>query len=127
MEKQFSKEEVLMKKWMQEAGLEQPSSKFTMDLLKTIEIRNKPLPVYEPLISKNAWILIGLFGVCFIGAMSLVVSDINWWQINMLTDFEMPSIQLSSMMVYAIALVSLFVLEIPFLNKLLEKQQRYNA
>ncbi|MDT0644407.1 hypothetical protein RM553_16330 [Zunongwangia sp. F363] len=121
MEKR-SRKEILAKKIMKNAGLEKPSADFSANVLKAVEARQKVLK-YEPLISRKTWF--GIAGAVIVAVIGLYVisSDlalnIDFSFINALS---FPKLNLSSTMMYAVAFISLFFLEIPFLKRFLVKQ-----
>ncbi len=54
--------DLFIKKMVQEAGLESPSEHFTSGVLKKVQHMNlqSPATIYQPLISKKTWALLGL-------------------------------------------------------------------
>lgn len=121
MEK-LSKEEMLAGKFLREAGLEKPSAEFTAKVMNTIAVR-KVVKEYKPLISNKGWMFIfSLVGILF---LSLFLVNYNYsaiYNFNFLQTFSIPKIELSQTMTLAIAFIGLFLLEIPFLKNLLERQ-----
>lgn len=116
----------MLKQWMQELPLESPSSDFTTKVMG--QIRGKSLVTeYKPLISKTAWVIIGL----------LIIGAVLWLYFNPSSNmmpeeqlsildglqFKNPfeALQLSRTSLYAIAFLALFIVQIPFLKRVVEK------
>lgn len=123
MEKR-SREELLMQKLVKDAGLEKPSAEFAANIMKAIAVK-KVVREYEPLISKNAWITIfSIVGILFFGLFQInsgysLFPEFSFPQFSSLS---IPQIELSRTMMWAIAFVALFLLEVPFLKRLIERQ-----
>lgn len=125
MEQRFNKEDELMKKILKEAGSKQPSADFRKNIMMKIQAQQQPISPYESLISKTGWIAIS--GVFVLSILGLVMLNMNE-PFSIFNGFEIPTIQikipqlnLSQFMLYGIASLSLFFLEIPFLKRWLEK------
>lgn len=125
MEKQFSREDRLMKKLLNEAGTEKPSANFKSSIMMKIEAKNAKIKPYEPLISKNGWVMIAAIFLISMTGLSYLYSDLSI-SYNLNFDFlhlmELPKIDLSRTMQYAIAFVALFLLQIPFLKRFLDRE-----
>ncbi|UJH92561.1 hypothetical protein LZ575_08805 [Antarcticibacterium sp. 1MA-6-2] len=123
MEKR-SREELLMQKMMKDAGLEKPSIDFSANVMKAIAVK-KAVFEYKPLISRQAWtIIFSIIGIAFFGfyQMNTGYSLISNFSLPDFNSFSVPKIELSQTMTWAIAFVALFLLEIPFLKRLIERQ-----
>lgn len=121
MEKQ-SKEEMLAGKFFREAGLEKPSAEFTARVMNTIAVR-KVVKEYKPLISRNGWMVIfSGIGMLFFSLFLLNYEFTVTPNLYLVKNLSLPKIELSQTMTWAIAFVALFLLEIPFLKNLLERQ-----
>ncbi|MDT0678186.1 hypothetical protein [Autumnicola musiva] len=121
MEK-HSKEEILAEKIVKNAGLEKPSADFSSKVLKAIAARQEVVH-YKPLISP--WALIVFTGVMLAAVAGLfwTTSDFSFEVDFKLINFvSIPKLEISGTMMYAIAFISLFFLEIPFLKRFLVKQ-----
>ena len=125
MEKQFNREDRLMKKLLNEAGTDKPSADFKSRIMMKVEARNATVQPYEPLISKSVWIVLGGVLLASMAGLYVMNSDISFsYQLN----FELPQlpdipkISFSRTMQYAIAFVALFFLEVPFLKRFLDRQ-----
>lgn len=126
MEKR-SREDILLKKLVKDAGMEKPSANFSANVLLSLPER-RSVKVYKPLISKKAWIGIGVLYSIGILVFFIFNSDLSLGK-NLNLPFEdlghfqinFPKIELSRTMSYSIALISLFFLQIPFLKHYIEK------
>lgn len=124
MEKQFNREEELMKKLLNEAGTESPSADFKNRLMMAIENR-KAVITYKPLIPKFVWYIVAASLVLAVVTLYMMYADVSLsWSFDFrIPQFiELPSIRLSETMQYAIAFVALFFLQIPFLKRMVDRQ-----
>ena len=126
MEKPFNEKKDMLKQWMQELPLESPSSDFTTKVMGQIHGKSL-ITEYKPLISKTAWVIIGL----------LIIGAVLWLYFNPSSNmipeeqlsildglqFKNPfeALQLSRTSLYAIAFLALFIVQIPFLKRVVEK------
>ena len=126
MEKQFNREEELIKRLLNEAGNEKPSANFKSKIMKRVEARNAQIRPYEPLISKSVWTGIIAGMIVFIAGVTYSNSEISVSGLNFeITDLiNIPEIKLSRTMHYAIAFVALFFLQVPFLKRFLDREYR---
>lgn len=125
MEKQFNREDRLMKKLLNEAGTEKPSIDFKSRIMMKIEARNAEIKPYEPLISRPVWIVLGGTFVASILALYFINTDLSFkYDLNfdLLNALKIPSINLSKTMQLGIAFVALFLLEVPFLKRFLDRE-----
>ncbi|MCH9661810.1 MAG: hypothetical protein K0U54_12975 [Bacteroidetes bacterium] len=128
MDTQHKKEEDLIKGLVQEAGLEKPSVDFLESVMKSIEVKSSATITYKPLVSNKGWWLIAaIFMISMVwlylypmaGASSLEsilrpkVSEIS-------NPFE--GIQISKTMLYGIGCLALFLVQLPFLKRMINKQ-----
>ncbi|MUP44194.1 hypothetical protein E0K83_00355 [Gramella sp. BOM4] len=125
MEKQFNREEEMMKKLLNDAGIKAPSADFKNRIMGIVEQRNVAISPYKPLIPKFVWfILAGCILSAVIG-LYLMSANVSWnWSLDFrVPEFiEIPSIRLSETMQYAIAFIALFFLQIPFMKRFLDRQ-----
>src|SRR5690606_30657516 len=117
MEKQF-REDQLTRRLMKDAGLERPSLNFSANVMKAIQAKQE-VNVYKPLISSTGWIIFaGIFVLSVIGLYITTSGFPTIPELNM--DFNiswnLPTIQLSQTMIFAISGLLLFLLQIPFLK-----------
>jgi len=125
MDKQFNREDRLMRKLLNEAK-EEPSVDFKIQIMKMVALRNAKIRPYEPLISKSVWIGIAAVMITFITGVTYLNSDISIPGLNFgIPDLvNIPEIKLSRTMLYAIAFMALFFLQIPFLKRVLDREYR---
>ena len=125
MEERFNREEELMKRLLQEAGTDTPSIDFKRKLMLKVEARNTEISPYKPLISKNGWIgiasmfALAMAGLFFMHADITFISQLNFEFPHL---FDLPQINLSRTMQYAIAFVALFFLQVPLLKRFLDRE-----
>lgn len=127
MEKQFSREDRLMKKLLNEAVTENPSADFKKQIMMKVEARNASIKPYEPLISKAVWMALGGVLIASVLALYFINTDVSFsydLKFNFLKAIEIPSMNLSRTMQIAIAFVALFFLEVPFLKRFLDREYR---
>lgn len=124
MEKQFNREEKLLKSLLNEAGTEKPSADFRNRIMMKVALRNAEIRPYEPLISKSVWIGIVAGIIVFIAGVTYLNSDISVSGLNFeIPDLvNIPEINLSRTMQIAFGFVALFFLEIPFLKRVLDRE-----
>ncbi len=122
MERQF-KEDKLTGRLLKEAGLERPSFNFSSNVMSAINA--KQVQVYKPLISVKGWailasmILFSVIGLYYTNTGSLPIPDINFK-----ISWTFPKIELSRIMSFAICGLLLFLLQIPFLKSLIEREYK---
>ncbi|GAA4316195.1 hypothetical protein GCM10023115_25760 [Pontixanthobacter gangjinensis] len=127
MEKRFNREDELIKKLLNEAGMEKPSVNFKSQILHKIEARKVELTPYKPLISAPVWFLLAgvmlssMLGLYIINAEVSFPYSINF---DLFERINLPKIDLSRNMQYAIAFVALFFLQVPFLKRLMDNEYR---
>lgn len=129
MEKQFNREDKLMKKLLNDAGTEQPSADFKSKIMAKIEAKKAPVKIYEPLISVSVW-----YVIAFVIASAVAVLYFQYFDISIdlsnkfvlsrieLPKLAFPDLHISRTALYAIAFLSLFFLQIPFLKKYIDRQ-----
>ena len=125
MEKQFNKEDRLMKRLLNEAGTEKPSADFKNRIMMKVEARNTVIKPYEPLITRSGWWTIAaIVAVVMTGLFSLHsdISFTGYLDFEFPHLFDVPKINLSRTMQYAIAFVALFFLQIPFLKRFMDRE-----
>lgn len=130
MEKQFNREEELIKKLLNDSGTEQPSADFKNKIMMQIEAKKASVKTYKPLIPGFVWYAVGAVLVMAIGGLYMQYSDIS---IDLSSNLEfpkfefpkmnLPNIHFSRTMQYAIGFVALFFLQIPFLKKIMDNQR----
>lgn len=124
MEKQFNREDKLIKKLLNEAGTEKPSADFKKRIMMRIEARNAEIRPYEPLISISVWIGIVFGVIIFIAGVTYLNSDISFpgFNFDIPNLVNIPDFNLSRTMQIAFGFVSLFFLQVPFLKRFLDRE-----
>ncbi len=125
MEKQFNREDELIKKLLNEAGTEKPSADFKSRIMQKVEARNAEIKPYVPLISKTGWTSIVVISVLSLAGLSYLYADIslfNHFNFGFSYFKNIPEINLSITMQYAIAFIALFFLQVPFLKRFLDRE-----
>lgn len=126
MEKPFKNEEEITKKWVEEAGLARPKASFSNDVLQRIQ--SKPTIVRaKPLVPSTGWIGIAAFFVFGMALLYFYPIERGIFSIPFdTTTLKFPKglgdFKISNTALYAFAFLSLFLLQIPFLKKFMEKQ-----
>ena len=108
---------------VKEAGLEKPGPDFTDSIMSKITPKTAS-QVYRPLISKTAWIVIGLIAVAVSVFLLLVPMGTLAWGGQLMDGLSLeaaPSWQpeLSKTTLYALGCLALFLVQIPFLKRLI--------
>ena len=128
MEEQFKNIDKLTEKLVKEAGIHKPSANFLNNVMLAVEQKSIKR-VYEPLISRSTWWIIGILSVALLIVLFIFpftqlpfVSDL---ELSQKLNFENPfsGIEFSKTTVYAVGFLGLFLIQIPFLKRLAE--QRY--
>lgn len=123
MEKPYSSLEKATKKWVQEAGLEQPSAAFSANVMKAISEKKKISTAYQPLITKRGWlVVVGVFVLSVLLLLFIPTSEFSLFdslQTPQLPAFNNPfdNWKVSKTFVYAIGFLLLFLVQIPFLKR----------
>lgn len=123
MEKQFE-EDQLAARLMKEAGLEKPSLKFSANVMKAINVKQKTT-AYKPLMPSIGWIILACIMVfSVIGLYNTNTGLFSFSDINFNLSWTFPTIELSQTMSLAICCMLLFLLQVPFLKGLIERENR---
>ncbi|WP_203296692.1 hypothetical protein [Luteirhabdus pelagi] len=129
MEKRFE-DDAFMHSLMKNGGLERPSPDFTKNVITLIEAQASATShtVYKPLLSQKALFCIAFAFVCIPLAAYFLPTEPNkyiasinivW---NTISSLSIPEVSTSQTMLYAIAFLGLFLMEIPFLKSQLLKK-----
>ncbi|TAI48316.1 hypothetical protein [Flagellimonas allohymeniacidonis] len=129
MDKLSSREEEQLKKAVQKVGLEKPSMEFTANVMTALERKMVRHIKPAPLLSKKGWsVIILVFVVCcsliyFYPKEGIELFDqVRQFRLGFARNiFE--GVQISRTMVFAISLLGLFLLQLPFLMQLVNKQR----
>tara|TARA_R110000787_G_scaffold81036_2_gene175921 strand:+ start:76960 stop:77346 length:387 start_codon:yes stop_codon:yes gene_type:complete len=127
MDKQSKKIDKLTHQLINEAGLENPSADFFSKVMDKIEIQKVSQPiVFQPLISKKAWLLIISFAIVVITLLTMypIIDEFSLFQLPSLSNlsFKFPEMHLSKTAIYGIGFLSLFLIQIPFLKKQIDQR-----
>lgn len=107
--------------------LEQPSSDFTQKVMQQVWKR-AARSAYRPLISKTAWWIIGaifLTGTLWLfyhPGTTLIDSNAISWKDQFQFNNPFEKLIVSKTTLYAIGFMALFVFQIPFLKRLMDKR-----
>lgn len=130
MDEPFKHSEDLLKKMIKDAGLSKPSSNFAQSVLASVQANSRPQPIYRPLLSKKVWIiLLAIILIAFIGIYYLPFSNeqslLEKAGLTNSFDFRLslPDFRISRTLTYAIGFMALFLIQIPFLKRYLEKAE----
>ncbi len=121
MEKQFDHLEEFTSKIMKESELEQPSATFMKDVMKRVEKQTSTVK-YRPLITTRGWFVVTLAIAACMAIFTFIpeaeAGYVNGPLQNLRdTQIALPELQFSKIMVYGIAFLALFLLQIPFLKR----------
>lgn len=125
MEKQFSREDKLIKKLLNEAGTEKPSAELKSRIMMAVESRKAVVTPYTPLIPKFVWYIVTGVILSAVMGLYLMYTEVSFsWSFDfrMPRYIDMPNIRLSQTMQYAIAFIALFFLQVPFLKRFMDRQ-----
>ena len=119
------KEQLFIKNLIKGVGREKPSQEFFSNVMTGIEAKPKRVLVYEPLISTTTWMVLGVASVISIIGLIFLATDFSMnWNFSFMRYFSVPKLQISSTMLYAIVFLSLFLVQIPFLQKYMKNQYK---
>jgi len=127
MEKQSKNIDKITKKILKDGGLHQPSSSFLTNVMEAIEKQSASQPVvYKPLISKTKWILLFVLTAIVLVLLFIFPVFSESSLLSQLTipeefKFNLPEMNLSKTTIYGVGFLSLFLIQIPFLKRQLEK------
>ena len=129
MEKQSKNIDQITKNIMKDGGLHQPSSSFLTNVMEAIEEQQVSVPiVYKPLISRTKWFL--LFTLSIVALILLAVFPVfsETPLFSQFTipegfnfEFSLPKMNLSKTTIYGFGFMALFLFQIPFLKRQLDK------
>ena len=113
---------------IKEGGLHKPSYNFVenvMEAVSTLEIKQE---VFKPLISKKGWMLFILFSIAILVILTIIpnndysiLSSYEFFQ-KPIFNVSIPEMKLSKVMIYGIGFLGLFLLQIPFLKRQLDRR-----
>jgi len=127
MEKPSKKIDSYTESLIKEAGLQQPSTDFFTNVMNAIEAEKAPQPiVYQSLISKQAWMVLLVASVMVISFLLMFPSS-SEYTLNLPNlhfeklSFHLPELHFSKITIYGIGFLGLFLIQIPFLKRQLNK------
>jgi len=127
MEEQFNERDLFTEKLIKEAGLEKPSLHFVSDVMSAIKAKENVI-AYEPLISRKVWWILAALSILVTALIYFypMASTMSLDSLNLMErislDVSIPEVHLSRITGYALGFLSLFLLEIPFLKRLIIKK-----
>ena len=130
MEKSSKKIDRITQRTIRSGGLHQPSADFMDNVMKAVIKIESNKVTYTPLIPKRVWIILSLL---FLGISIylLLFSNTGYSFLENLVlfdkiaaiDLSFPKMKLSKEMIYGIGFLGLFLLQIPFLKRQLDRVQ----
>ena len=129
MEKQSKNIDTITRDIIKDAGLHQPSTAFLSNVMNAIEIEKARVTLaYKPLISKMWWMILLAFTVVVLVLLFSFPVFSETPLFSQLTipegfkfEFNLPEMNLSKTTIYGIGFLALFLIQIPFLKRQLEK------
>ncbi|QIE60596.1 hypothetical protein G5B37_13790 [Rasiella rasia] len=127
MEQPFKNEEDIIRTLVQESRLESPSANFSKSIMEKIEV-NTTVTAVRPLLSTSGWVAFVAFLIA--GSVLLYLYPIDKVSLaDRLVDTlhtyktSTPSLHVSRGAQYAFLFLALFLIQIPFLKRFLDKQR----
>jgi len=126
MEEPSKKIEKITQDWVNEAGLEQPSTVFVNEVMNAIAAKTSSQNVYQPLLSLRGWSVVA---IVFIASISLLylfpMSELSYFEEVNLSSFLnfnnlFSRLEIPNNLAYGLGFLVLFLVQIPFLKKQLE-------
>jgi len=126
MEKHSKKIENFTDKALERAGLEKPSVSFLDDVMEKVE-QTSIQTVYTPLVTKKGWWLVAAVFVGVVAMLYFYQPEILPYFSNSIQTpmFKNPfeDVEVSKTTIYAIGFLGLFLVQLPFLKRLIGNQQ----
>lgn len=127
MEEQFNKQDALLKKLLKETPLDKPSPLFLQKVMQKVEATTSK-KAYQPLISK--WgilaivlsLLAGCLWLYFNPGSSLIDTNAISWRDKIQFSNPFENLKLSKTVLYAVGVMALFLVQIPFLKRIVENK-----
>ncbi len=127
MEERFNKQDKIIKVLIKETPLDMPSLEFSKKVMLQLHKKQERI-IYKPLISNRAW---GIIGTTFVVALvwlyfnpssSMYVEKGFSFSDKLAFKNPFETITVSKTTLYAIGVMILFLFQIPFLKRMLEKK-----
>ncbi|HBR54208.1 MAG TPA: hypothetical protein DEA82_08465 [Flavobacteriaceae bacterium] len=127
MEKPYKKDEQTFRELMQMGGTEKPSKNFASKVMLAIQAEKEPVKA-TPLVSLKGWIVLVFIFVASSALLYYFPIENALFSKNMTQSFSnfnemMSSLKMSKGMWYACVFLSLFLVQLPFLKRFLDKQR----
>ena len=128
MEKSSKNIDMITRNIVRSGGLHQPSANFMENVMGAISKEESRRVSYTPLIPKRVWIILCV-GIVALFTYLIFIADADYvlWGNLMLferistIDLSLPELNLSKEMIYGIGFLGLFLLQIPFLKRQLDR------
>ena len=128
MEKLSEEQEKVLRKALDQVGLEEPSPNFLSNVMDAIEVQAKST---SPLIGKKGWMLLAFVFIVSLGVLvfypeegSTVFDTIFSYRLefaqNLFQELKIPKT-----MVMGMALLGLFLFQVPFLIKMTSRERSF--
>ncbi|PKA82158.1 hypothetical protein ATE92_0283 [Ulvibacter sp. MAR_2010_11] len=128
MDKPSEKIESFTRKLVKEAGVSKPSIDFKSRVMEAVIQQSQIQKVYQPLLSKQVlglFVVVIVVGVAVLYFMTFENSTLlERLDLGRNLNISIPEMKTSKMLTYAVGCFALFLVQIPFLKKYLEKQHR---
>jgi len=126
MEEQFKHFDKKIQKLIKEAGTYKPSANFLSNVMSTVESK-ATRQVYKPLISRTSWFLIGgllaawmVVFYLYPSSYSSIFKDFNLTE-KLTVENPFTEVKFSKTLMYGLGFLGLFLVQIPFLKRYMEK------
>ena len=129
MERQYKNIDKVTQNLIKDAGLQKPSHDFTSRVMEVVNA-GVAQKVYQPLISKRAWFVLV---AVFVGSLLWISYSSTGLDLTFIDKLDLSNkltvknpfegIEIPRSVIYSVGFMSLFLLQIPFLKRLIE--QRY--
>lgn len=130
MEKRSKNIEEFTQKRVKEAGLEHAPIGLYQRIMNTVELIPVGQFIYKPLISRKAWIWIGVIALAVLAILLLLPWEASSYAGRLKESIDIPwanplaDLKLSKTALYAIIGIGLFLLQIPLLKRQLDKRYK---
>jgi len=123
MEKPFDKKDALLKDLLKEAGTEPAPKPMKGNIMEAIKDREPVSQTYKPLIPVKMWITLLIVLVALVVVLILQPDSVSGpasFLDYQLPSLNLPTVKLPRAALYGIAFLGLFLLQLPFIKRLLE-------
>jgi hypothetical protein len=130
MEKSSKKIDKITQQIIKSGGLHQPSADFMENVMGAVSMIETEKVKYTPLISKKVWIVLSVsilatfcYMVFFTSTDYTMIGNVGLLERISNVNFALPELNLSKELIYGIGFLGLFLLQIPFLKRQLDRVQ----